>query len=170
MGRYELQILDSYRADTYTDGQAGGHLRTVSAALQRLETTRPVADLRRRVPPSAVRQRRQPARARRASRSSTTASSSRTTKKSWARPTGSSGSPTRGTRTAPRSSCRTTAIPCASGISGWSTCPNDPRPQPRDLARPQPIALRAGSASRVRGPVRRQARCRPHPTLDNQPQ
>ena len=46
MGRYEVQILDSYENETYFDGQAGAIYKQQPAAGQRLPQAGRVADLR----------------------------------------------------------------------------------------------------------------------------
>ena len=51
MGRYEVQILDSYDNKTYFDGQAGVDLQAAPAAGQRLPQAGRVADLRHHLRP-----------------------------------------------------------------------------------------------------------------------
>ena len=68
MGRYELQILDSYHADTYTDGQAAAIYGQYPPLLNASRPPGQWQSLRRRVPPSALRQRRQLCSSRRGSR------------------------------------------------------------------------------------------------------
>ena len=57
MGQFEIQVLDSYQADTYADGQAGAIYGQYPAPVQRLAPARRVADLRHRLPPPPVRRR-----------------------------------------------------------------------------------------------------------------
>ena len=45
-GMYEVQVLDSFNSKTYPDGQCGAPVRSDPAAGERLQRTRPVADLR----------------------------------------------------------------------------------------------------------------------------
>ena len=64
MGQFEVQVLDSYKADTYADGQAGADLYGQYPPLfNAVAAARPVANLRYRLPPPAVRPGRQAARA-----------------------------------------------------------------------------------------------------------
>ena len=57
MGRYEVQILDSYNNTTYFDGQAAADLQAAPAAGERLPQAGRVADLRHRVRSPAIRRR-----------------------------------------------------------------------------------------------------------------
>lgn len=61
MGLYELQVLDSYRADTYADGQAGA-IYGQYPPLFNAAPPRRVADVRCRLSEAEVRRRRQAAR------------------------------------------------------------------------------------------------------------
>ena len=93
MGLYELQILDSYRADTYTDGQVAAIYGQYPPLFNASRPPGEWQSLRRRF--SVVRVLTVPESwsSRHGSASSTTASSFRTMKRSWARLAGSSGSP-----------------------------------------------------------------------------
>ena len=46
LGKYEVQVLDTYDNPTYPDGQCGAVYGAESAAGERLQTARPMADLR----------------------------------------------------------------------------------------------------------------------------
>ncbi len=117
MGRYEIQVLDSYENVTYADGQAAAHLRPVSAAGQRVPQARRMADLRHRVRGAEV-QGRQARRAglrhgvpQRRPRAPAPATDRRDRAPR-------AGEVPRRIRRRVRSSCRTTAIRCSSATSG----------------------------------------------------
>ena len=59
MGQFEIQVLDSYQADTYADGQAGAIYGQYPPLFNASRPPGAVADLRHRLPPPAVRRVRQ---------------------------------------------------------------------------------------------------------------
>ena len=129
MGQFEIQVLDSYKADTYADGQAGaiygqypplfnasrppGEWQTYDIAFRR-----PRFDASGKLLEPAritlVPQRHPRAEQRGAVRADLLAQVAR---------------PTRTTATAARSRSRTTTTPCGTATSGSASCPSDP-PRP----------------------------------------
>ena len=55
MGRYEVQVLDSYRAATYADGQAAALYGQFPPLVNASRPPGRMADLRHRVSPPALR-------------------------------------------------------------------------------------------------------------------
>ena len=130
MGQFEVQVIDSYQADTYADGQAGALYGQYPPLANASRPARRVADLRHRLSPPSVRSRRQADRA-----GPVDGHPQRHSRSKQRRALGWNQLARAGALRPPRaivarSSSRTTAIKCGSAISGCANCPNALRRRP----------------------------------------
>ena len=153
MGLYELQVLDSYQADTYADGQAGalyGQYPPLPMPLALRESGKHTTSLF--AAPGSIRK--GSCSSPLASRSSTMEFSFKIMRSCGVEPTGWRRNPTRPAPIAVGSSFRTMVIRCASATSGSVNYRSAPPPSPKTSPGPRSSPYRRKPWTNSRGNTR----------------